>query len=131
MTIGQVAKLSGLAPSTIRFYEQSGVMPRPVRAGGKRRYDQAALERLAVVERAKDCGFSLAQVRTLFSGFRDEAPAPERWQRLASEKLAELDELARKVAAMQEMLRRPCECQDLAECGRRIFAHRRVARRAP
>ena len=51
--IGQVAKESGLAASAIRFYEQSGVLPKPVRVGGRRQYDPSILERLAVLERAK------------------------------------------------------------------------------
>jgi MerR family redox-sensitive transcriptional activator SoxR len=122
MTIGQVAKESGLAASAIRFYEQAGVLPRPIRIGGRRQYDPSILERLAVLERAKACGFSLAETRQLFYGFREGAPPSERWQTMARQKIAELDQLARKIAATKEVLQRPCACQDLAECGRRILS---------
>ena len=127
MTIGQVAKQSGLAPSAIRFYEQAAVLPRPVRISGKRYYDSAVLGHLAVIGRAKACGFSLEQIRKLFSGFRKEAKPSERWQTLARQKMIELDEMTRKIDAMKEMLERPCACQDFAECGRRIFANKGAA----
>jgi len=119
--IGQVAKESGFAASAIRYYEQVGLLPRPVRIGGRRQYDSSALERLAILERAKACGFSLAETRQLFCGFREGVQPSERWQTLARRKIAELDQLARKIAATRELLQRPCACQDLAECGRRIF----------
>jgi MerR family redox-sensitive transcriptional activator SoxR len=131
MTIGQVAKESGLAASAIRFYEQAGVLPKPIRIGGRRKYDLSILERLAVLERAKACGFSLAETRQLFYGFREGAPPSERWQTLARRKIVELDDLARKIVAMKEMLQRPCSCKDLAECGRRMFAKHRGAREEP
>ncbi len=129
MTIGQVAKESGFAASAIRYYEQAGVLPRPMRVGGRRQFDPSILERLAVLERAKACGFSLTETRQLFYGFRAGAPPSERWETLARRKIAELDELSRKIAATKELLQRPCGCQDLAECGRRISAKKRAARR--
>jgi len=81
-----------------------------------------------VLERAKACGFSLAEMRQLFYGFREDTPAYARWQKVARRKIAELDELAGKIAATKELLQRPCACRDLAECGRRIAAKRRTAR---
>jgi MerR family redox-sensitive transcriptional activator SoxR len=128
MTIGQVVKESGLAASAIRFYEQAGVLPKPIRIGGRRQYDLSILERLAVLERAKACGFTLAETRQLFYGFREGAPPSERWQTLARRKIIELDELVRKIVTMKEMLQSPCACKDLAECGRRIVAKKRAAR---
>jgi MerR family transcriptional regulator, redox-sensitive transcriptional activator SoxR len=131
MTIGQVAKEAGLAASAIRYYEDVGVLPKSVRVGGRRIYGRSILERLAVVERAKACGFSLADTRQLLYGFRDGVPPSERWQSLARRKIAELDELAGKIAAMRKLLERPCACQDLGECGRRIFAKKRAAAGRP
>ncbi len=129
VTIGQVAKESGFAASAIRYYEQAKVLPRPRRIGGRRQYDQSILERLAVLERAKACGFSLDETRQLFDGFREGAPPSERWQTLARRKLAQLEELERKIAATKELLQRPCVCTDLNECGRRIAARKRTTQR--
>jgi DNA-binding transcriptional MerR regulator len=128
MMIGQVAKESGLAASAIRFYEQAAVLPKPIRVGGRRQYDASILERLAVLERAKACGFSLAEMRQLLYGFPQGTPPSERWQILARRKIDELDELMAKIVATKEMLQRPCACTDLAECGRRIYAKKRASR---
>ena len=128
MTIGQVAKESGFAASAIRYYEEAGVLPKALRFGGRRQYDASILERLAVVERAKACGFSLVETRQLFYGFREGVLPSERWKTLAERKIAELEELARKIAAMQDLLQRPCACTDLSECGRRISRRRGVGK---
>jgi MerR family redox-sensitive transcriptional activator SoxR len=124
MTIGQAAKLAGLRASAIRFYEKAGLLPKPVRASGQRRYDQTILERLAVLEFAKDCGFTLAECRQLFNGFRDHAPLSRRVQGLAGKKIAELNALAVRVTVMKQLLEnaQSCRCLDLPECGRRILA---------
>lgn len=127
MTIGQVARQSGFAASAIRYYEQQGLLPKPARIAGRRRYDPVVLERLAILERAKDCGFTLAETRRLFYGFREGTPPSERWRSLAQRKLAELDELSRKIAATRELLQRACACRDLEECGRRIAANKGMA----
>lgn len=121
MTIGQVAKQTGLNASAIRFYEKAGVLPKPVRSGGQRRYDRSILERLIVLERAKNCGFSLAEARRLFHGFPEGTLPSERWQTLARKKIAELDALARQVAAMKQLLQKSCDCKDLEECGRKML----------
>jgi MerR family redox-sensitive transcriptional activator SoxR len=122
MTIGQVAKESGLPASAIRFYERAGVLPKAVRVGGRRQYDASILERLAVLDRAKACGFSLAEARQLFYGFRQDSPPSERWRTLARRKLLELDDMLRKITATKELLERSCQCKDFTECGRRILA---------
>ena len=125
MTIGQVAKLSGFAASAIRYYEQAGILPKPVRVAGRRQYGPAVLQRLAVLDRAKACGFTLAESRQLFFGFREGAPPSERWAALAQKKLTELEALTLKIATTKELLQRPCACKDLAECGQRIVSNRR------
>ena len=129
MTIGQAAKESGFASSAIRYYEQEGVLPAPVRLGVRRQYTASVLERLAIIERAKACGFSLAEIRHVLYGFRESTQPSERWQAMARQKMAELDELARNIAAMRELLQRKCVCKDLAECGRRILERKRSTRK--
>src|SRR5205085_3025625 len=100
--------------------------PKPNRIAGRRQYDHSILERIVVLERAKACGFSLAEARQLFYGFREGAPPSERWRTLAVRKIAELDELTRKIADMRELLQRPCACANLDECGRRILSKKRA-----
>ncbi len=126
MTIGEVAQRTGLRASAIRFYERAGLLPKPLRAGGQRRYDSSVLERLAVLERAKKCGFTLEEIRRLF---RSEGRHSERWRVLAQKKIAELDAAAERNAAMRDLLEKRCLCSDLAECGRRILASECDARK--
>jgi DNA-binding transcriptional MerR regulator len=117
MTIGEVAKRTGLRTSAIRFYERAGLLPKPVRISGQRRYDAAVLDRIAVLERAKACGFTLREIGVLFN---DQGTHSIKWQRLAAKKVAELDATLQRIAAMKDLLMRGCECATAAECGRRI-----------
>ena len=117
MTIGEVAKKTGLRTSAIRYYERAGLLPKAPRYGGQRRYDDSVLWRLAVLERAKQCGFTLREVRLLFSGVGRPA---ERWEWLAPRKIAELDVLIERATKMKDLLARRCQCSDFDECGRKL-----------
>lgn len=117
LTIGDVAKKAGLRASAIRFYEKIGLLPKPIRSGGQRRYDPSVLGRLAVLQRARDCGFTLEEAGRLFN---DCGRPSDRWQRVACKKLADLDALIGHIAAMRDLLQRRCDCADLDECGRKI-----------
>jgi len=88
------------------------------RSSGQRRYDRSILARLAVLKRAKDCGFTLDEARQLFN---DQGRPRKRWERVAVKKMAELDELMQKIAGMKNLLEKRCRCADLEECGRRIL----------
>ena len=121
MTISEVGRRSGLNASAIRYYEREGLLPRATRAGGRRLYDDSILERLAVLQRARTCGFTLGEIKQLFHGFREGTPPSQRWQTLARKKLVELDVLTGQIAVMKKMLRKTCECRDLEECGQRIL----------
>ena len=123
MTISEVARQVGLQPSAIRYYEQIGILFPAERIGGQRRYDPAVLYRLAVIQRARQTGFTLDEVRELFFGFQD-APASRRWQKLSRKKLAELAELMGQIKTMRRLLQKMmdcCQCDTLDQCGRGIF----------
>ena len=124
MSISEVARQVGLRPSAVRYYERIGVLSPPPRAGGKRRYDAAALRRLAVVQRARQAGFTLGEIRELFFGFRATARPSERWKTLSQRKLAELARLVDSIKTMQRLLARvqSCRCDALEECGEKILA---------
>ena len=125
LTISEVAQQVGLQASAIRYYEQIGILVPAQRIGGQRRYDTSALHRLAVIQRARQTGFTLNEIRELFFGFRDAAPASQRWQKLSRRKLAELEELMAQIKTMQQLLRKMmecCRCETLDQCGKGIFA---------
>ena len=68
MKIGEIASVTGLAPSAIRFYEQSGLLSATERgANGYRNYTEADLSRLQLIQMAQNLGFSLDTLRALFT----------------------------------------------------------------
>src|SRR5215470_10222583 len=90
-TISEIANQIGLRPSAIRYYEQIGILPPPQRMSGQRRYDVTALHRLVVIQRARQTGFTLTEIKQLFFGFRAETPPSVRWLKLKKRKIVELD----------------------------------------
>jgi MerR family redox-sensitive transcriptional activator SoxR len=123
LTVSQVARQVGLRPSAIRYYERIGVLTPAQRVRGQRRYDVSALHRLAVIQRARQTGFTLPEIRELFFGFREATPASRRWKTLSQRKLVELDSQLEHIRSMQRLIRKlmqNCHCKTLEECGRGI-----------
>lgn len=122
ITIGEVAQLAGIRPSVLRYYESVGVLPKPGRVNGRRRYDgevlREVLDRLAVVSIAQQAGFTIAEIRTLLDGFSADAPPSERWRILAREKLTEVEALIERAQGMKRVLERglECECLRIEDC---------------
>jgi len=122
--ISEVARKVGLRPSAIRYYEQIGLLPPAQRVGKQRRYDTTALYRLAIIQRARQLGFTLDEIRQLFFGFGNVTRASDRWQKLSQRKLAELDNLMDGVKAVRRLLikmMQNCRCETLDQCGKGIF----------
>jgi DNA-binding transcriptional MerR regulator len=66
MRIGEVAKRSGLSATTVRYYEDIGLLPQPARAAnGYRDYEPEAVERLRFVRDAQDSGLTLAEISSI------------------------------------------------------------------
>jgi MerR family transcriptional regulator, redox-sensitive transcriptional activator SoxR len=116
--IGEVARRSGASRSAIRYYEGIGLLPQPARQSGRRRYDASAVQRLQVIQSAQQAGFSLVEIRTLFFGFKTGIHPETRWEALAGQKLAALEEQQAHIHAMQDRLREGlgCDCATMDEC---------------
>src|SRR5580700_8110799 len=124
LTISEVARQVGLQASAIRYYERIGLLPRAPRVSGQRRYDNTALYRLAIIQRARELGFTLTEIRHLFFGFRDIARPSERWRMLSQRKLAELDHLMDGIKTVRGVLKKlmtKCRCDTLDQCGKGLF----------
>lgn len=121
-SIGEVARRAGVRPSALRYYERIGLLPRPGRENGRRRYDgealREALDRLTVVRIAQQAGFTISEIRTLLDGFSEDTPPSERWRVLAQDKLPEVEALVERALNMKDLLERGlrCECLSLEEC---------------
>ena len=116
MAIGVVARRAGLRPSALRYYERLGLLPAPARDSGRRRYDDDALLRLTVIGFARECGFTLREIRQLFAG----RPYSAAMRGLAGRKLVELQHSIERLHAMRSLLRSAlrCDCLTLEQCGR-------------
>jgi MerR family transcriptional regulator, redox-sensitive transcriptional activator SoxR len=123
LSISEVAKQIELRPSAIRYYEQIGILPPAQRVSGQRRYDVTALHRLVLIQRARQTGFTLNEIKQLFFGFRAGTPPSARWEKLKKRKIVELDAMLDHIQSMRELLEQQgkCRCTALEECGKKIF----------
>jgi MerR family redox-sensitive transcriptional activator SoxR len=118
LRIGEIAGKAGVSVSAIRFYERRGLLPEPERLGGQRRYTDAVVQRLGVIEVAKQAGFSLDEVGVLLTSTDQGAPAHEQVRALAARKLPEVDALIERAQAMRDWLSAAdgCGCETLDAC---------------
>lgn len=116
--IGEIARQAGVAASTIRYYEEIGLLPVAKRVNTKRRYEPAILQRLGVIRMAQQAGLTLAEIQDLLHGFSSDTPPSERWQTVAPQKIDELDDLIQRVQAMKSILEQTlqCECATIDDC---------------
>jgi MerR family redox-sensitive transcriptional activator SoxR len=130
MSIGEVASEAGIRPSAIRYYEKLGVLPRAARVSGRRQYDEAVVDRLAIVRFAKQVGFTMDEVRDLVDGI-DRRPPPDRWRQLAERKLAEVAQFIADARAIRKMLVDSLahQCPKLVERGQAAVGQRGLSRR--
>ena len=118
LSIGEVARRAGVRASALRYYEAAGILPAPARSGGRRWYDEAAVQRIDMLKFAQQAGFTLKEIKLLFESFGTESPLSARWHTLARKKLEELDALAARVAQMRQMLELglKCGCIRIEDC---------------
>jgi MerR family transcriptional regulator, redox-sensitive transcriptional activator SoxR len=126
LAISDVARVFGLRTSAIRYYEQIGILPPPMRKNGQRRYEKSVLFRLEVVQRARESGFTLEEIRELFFGFQPATPPPKRWHKLSERKIAELRIRMKQLKLMETLLKQMqgCRCNALEECGEKLLSKR-------
>jgi DNA-binding transcriptional MerR regulator len=107
LDITEVARRSGVPASTLRFYEEKGLIVSIGRRGLRRLFDGRVLERLALIALGRASGFSLEEVARLFS-----ANGPPRIdRRLLAAKADELDATIRELTAMRDGLRHAIACR--------------------
>ena len=118
LSIGEVAREAGVAPSTLRYYEKAGLLPAPPRKARQRRYSKAALGRIYLVRLALDAGFTIRETRTFLSGFSAQTPPAARWRALASRKLQEVEALMERAQRMKALLESSfkCRCSSVQDC---------------
>ena len=106
LTIGQVAKATGLPIDTIRYYEREGLIPAPQRrASGYRDYPSSTVERLRFIGRAKELGFTLAEAGELLALSAQGRQDMAAMKAAAQAKLEVVDERLRELERIRDGLR--------------------------
>lgn len=106
MDIAEVAKRSGLPASTLRYYEEKGLIASVGRQGLRRTFDPGVLELLALISLGQAAGFSLDEIGQMFTP--DKRPAIKR--KMLEDKAEHIDGLVRRLRAMSRGLRHAAVC---------------------
>jgi MerR family transcriptional regulator, redox-sensitive transcriptional activator SoxR len=118
LTIGEVARRAGRRPSSIRYYEQIGLLPAAARLAGRRVYGPDTLRTLAVIETGQRAGLTLEDIKVLLAASPGDAAAIERLREVAERKLPEITALIERSQLVREWLEcaARCECPNLDQC---------------
>ncbi|RKN35173.1 MerR family DNA-binding transcriptional regulator [Streptomyces hoynatensis] len=115
LTIGELARRAGVTTSALRYYEEVGLLPPPVRVSGQRRYPESAARVVGTILLYSDAGFTLAEQKALMA---PRSGASGEWERTARRKLAELDERIARAQAAREAITHGLRCphEDIEQC---------------
>ncbi|MCB2134614.1 MAG: redox-sensitive transcriptional activator SoxR [Rhodobacteraceae bacterium] len=119
LTIGALARRTGLSVSAIRFYEEKGLVRPGRNAGGQRRFAKSDIRRLSFVLIAQQLGYTIAEIGRRLAELPDgRAPDEADWRRIGKAFRRELDE---RIALMQSFREKldgciGCGCLSLKRC---------------
>lgn len=119
LTVGEVARRSGVTVSTLHFYEAQGLIASTRTAGNQRRYPRTVLRRVAFVRVAQRVGISLAEIGAALATLPESAaPSREDWARLSASWRAELDERMTQLQKLRDTLDDciGCGCLSIDRC---------------
>ncbi|KHT65253.1 transcriptional regulator [Photobacterium gaetbulicola] len=119
MTVGQVAKRSGINVSTLHFYEEKGLIVSSRDHANRRLYDRQILRRIAVIKAAQNIGLSLQEISAALSDLpKHRAPKQEEWEKLARDWNKQLEERIQALKSLQSKLSSciNCGCLSLGTC---------------
>jgi MerR family transcriptional regulator, redox-sensitive transcriptional activator SoxR len=119
LTVGEVARRSGFAPSALRYYERLGLISATRTAGGQRRYQRHVLRRLAFIRAARHVGLSLDEVAAALDELPDaRTPTRTDWAKLSLGWRRRLDSQIAALIALRDGLDSciGCGCLSLGHC---------------
>lgn len=119
LSVGEVAKRSGVAVSTLHFYETKGLIRSLRTEGNQRRYPRGVLRRVAVIKVAQRTGIPLASIQAALAQLpQGRAPTAEDWADLSRAWRAELDERIRRLSQLRDQMDDciGCGCLSLKTC---------------
>jgi DNA-binding transcriptional MerR regulator len=115
LSIGDLARRVGAAPSALRYWERAGLLAPVTRIGDRRRYAAAAVDRVGLIRLCQDAGFGIGEIRVLLD--RDPE-GREAWRTYAATKLAEVREEIARLESAATVLEHTlaCPAPSLADC---------------
>ena len=119
MTVGEVASRSGVAVSTLHFYESRGLISSTRNAGNQRRYPRAILRRVAVIKVAQRMGMPLGAIAEALSALPDRrTPTAADWRRLSAAWRNDLNQRIEMLTRMRDQLDGciGCGCLSMDAC---------------
>ncbi|MGJ7524104.1 redox-sensitive transcriptional activator SoxR [Variovorax sp. GB1P17] len=119
LTVGEVARRSGVPVSTLHFYEAQGLISSSRTPGNQRRYARTMLRRVAFVRVAQRVGISLAAIGAALATLpATDAPSRADWARLSAAWRAELDERMAQLKKLRDTLDDciGCGCLSIDRC---------------
>jgi MerR family redox-sensitive transcriptional activator SoxR len=119
LTVGEVAKRSGVAISTLHYYESEGLITSWRNEGNQRRYAREVLRRVAVIKAAQRSGISLASIRNAMAALPGgRTPTAEDWQKLSAGWRSDLNDRIARLTRLRDQLDGciGCGCLSLGVC---------------
>lgn len=118
ISISQVTQETGVRASTLRYYEEIGLVRPTRRVGGRRQYDASVLQRLALIHTGQQAGFRLAEVGVLLNTVLDAEAGGTGWLALVQRKVNEMEAMLRHIERMKRLLEEMMACEEagLADC---------------
>ncbi|MGK5554540.1 MerR family transcriptional regulator [Actinomadura kijaniata] len=115
LTIGELARATGVAASTLRYWEGLGLIPAPARVSGQRRYPPSAVGLIGEILLLQDVGFTLRELKELVTS---RSAGNGTWRELHQRKLAELDERIARAQAARTAIAHGLACprRDVHDC---------------
>ena len=119
LTVGDVAARSGVAVSTLHFYESAGLIQSWRNSGNQRRYAREVLRRVAIIRVAQRAGISLARIRDALQTLPDErTPTSDDWKKLSARWREDLNDRIARLTRLRDQLNGciGCGCLSLGVC---------------
>jgi MerR family redox-sensitive transcriptional activator SoxR len=119
LTVGEVARRSGVAVSAVHFYERKGLIAGWRSGGNQRRYERATLRRIAIIKVAQHLGISLAEIKSRLATLPgDRTPGKADWARIAADWREALDARIGQLERLRDSLDGciGCGCLSVESC---------------
>ena len=117
LSIGELARQSGIRASALRYYESLGLLPAANREGGRRHWPAATMRRIALIKMSQRAGFTLAEIGQLLDSEAGQS-ATRQWRAFAERKLPDIDRAIKEGQILRKAVAAclACGCMNFHNC---------------